>query len=136
MLLRNKRTGKVDNIKDITIEHNGPFTDLITYSTCKFFFENTDPKVFLLELMDKNTGKTHTRRYNITSSPNHLQSLLADIRFRLLGDRGDYMVTRFRTYYKPEHIIRDEKQFLTFGLIQDPILYTVIFHNDTNKPDE
>ena len=133
MLIRNKRTGKIDNIKDITLYHNGPFTDLINRSTCQFFYENTDPKTFFLELMDSK-GKTHTRRYSITSTEN-LHGLLADIRFRLLGKKG-YIVTRFRTFYKPERLIKDEQDYLTYGVIQEPVSYTVIFDNSTNKPNE
>lgn len=134
MLIRNRKTKQIENIRDITIKHNGPFTDLINRSTCEFFASNTDPKIFFLELLDKKDGKTHTRKYNITSTEN-LHGLLADIRFRLLGKQG-YIVTRFRTFYKPEQLIEDEQNNLTYGVIQEPVSYTVIFDYTITKENE
>jgi hypothetical protein len=133
MIVRNKQTGKLDNVKDVTIEHDGGFSDIVNYRTCEFFYNNTDPKIFFLELIDKN-GNPITKRYNITSAGN-MHGLLADLRFTLIGEKG-HTITRFRTFYKPKKLIEDEQQFLTNGLIQDPISYTIIFNNNVKKPND
>lgn len=124
MIVRSKKTGQLENVKDITIKHHGDFTDMINYSTCEFFYNNTDPKVFFLDLEDKN-GSQITKQYNMMSAGN-LHGLLADIRYTLIGEKG-YRVKSFRTYYKPKKLIQDEQAFLTYGLIQEPVSYKVIF---------
>ena len=61
--------------------------------------------------------------------------MLADLRFRLVTEKR-FTVTRLRTFYKPKKLIQDEQHFLTNGLIQDPVMYTIIFNNDVSKTNE
>jgi predicted DNA binding protein len=131
MIVRSRKTGKLQNVKDVTIKHNGGFSDIVNHRTCEFFYNNTDPKVFFLDI-SKN-GKTETRKYNITSAGN-MHGLLADLRYTLIGEKG-YMIESFRTYYKPKKLIEDEQQFLTNGLIQVPVSYKIIFNNNVTKPN-
>lgn len=133
MIVRNKSTDSLHNIKDLNVKFHGTFSDIINHSTAKFLNENTDPKVFFLDyITDK--GDYVTRQYNIVGTEN-VHGLLADLRFTFVTEKK-FTVTRLRTFYKPKKLIQDEQHFLTNGLIQDPVMYTIIFNNDVSKTNE
>jgi hypothetical protein len=132
MIVRNKKTGTLVNVKDINIKFQGTFSDIINHSTAKFMYENSDPKVFYLDIMDKD-GIESTRRYNITSIE-RLHGSLADLRFKL--SRLGTTINKLHFFYKPRQVIHHEREHLTNGIIQDPVLYTVIFNNPITKTNE
>lgn len=133
MIIRNKETKELDNIKRVNIKFHGTFSDIINHSTAKFMSENTHPKVFYVDLIDKD-GEETTRRYNITTTE-RLHGLLADLRYTLIGEKG-YIIKSLYMPYKPKQMIKDEQNNLTSGIIQDPVLYTVIFNNTLTKTNE
>lgn len=121
------------NIKEVNVKFHGTFSDIINYNTAKFLNENTDPKVFFLDFIN-DKGDYVTRQYNIVSAGN-VHGLLADLRFTLVTGKK-FTITRLRTFYKPKKLIQDEQHFLTNGLLQDPVMYTIIFNNDSVKSNE
>ncbi len=133
MIVRNKKSGELDNIKNVNVKYNGTFSDIISHSTAKFLYENTDPKIFFLDLVDEE-GNESVRQYNIVNTGN-CHGLLADIRFRLVKTEK-YTVKRLRTYYKPKKMQDDEQRFATNGIIQDPVTYTIIFNNQSTEVNE
>ena len=52
MIVRNKNTDNLHNIKDLNVKFHGTFSDIINHSTAKFLNENTDPKVFFLDFVN------------------------------------------------------------------------------------
>lgn len=132
MIVRNKKNGNLENIKDMKIKFHGTFSDIINHNTAKFICENSDPKFFYLDIVDKD-GIESTRRYSITSIE-RLHGSLADLRFKL--GRAGNTVKKLHFFYKPKQVIRHEQQQLTNGIIQDPVLYTVIFSNPITKTNE
>jgi hypothetical protein len=133
LIVRNKSTNNLHNIKEVNIKFHGTFSDIINYNTACFLHDNTDPKVFFLDIIDRN-GKYITKQFDITTREN-VHGKLADLRFRFMGENG-WTITRLRIYYKPKKLIQDEQNFMTYGLIQDPVMYTIIFNNDVTKPNE
>ena len=133
MIVRNKKNGTLRNIAKVTVNHIGDFDDLINHSTCAFFYNHTDPKVGIVKYMDEN-GVIHEVEREITSAGN-FQGSLADLRYKLVKKRGCRIIS-FSTYFKPEKMQKDEQACLTYGVIQNPILYTIIFNYPHTKGNE
>lgn len=133
MIIQNRKTGELENIKDINIKYHGTFSDIISHATAKFMYENSDPKIFFLDMVDRE-GNELIKKYNIRNTGS-LHGHLADIRFTYINQKG-YIVKSLRIYYKPKDIQKKEQQFATNGIIQDPVTYTIIFSNQSTETNE